>query len=299
MVLASWPLKKHKGEPVELVAATDPEYCKWAAMQPWFREQHSNIYNILVQAQPEAEASPEHNQMQAAFLEDTWREALLFHLGFVNTGENESFLRSRLFLELREFITFSSENSSLGKVQFENKGWDVSFKYEPGRFICNINLVNVQKKCNCSKLNKVKDRYFLKPDKHQVGCFFSLSNWGVLLEKPLLEYLEDEKFLSTSVYDWSFSTVKDWLSVTSQERQRYGISKGELDILIEIKPDLGDDYPVVLRQIKGYPKSSHARVILLVRRQRFENVSPQEVKKVFQNSNIILIEEESLVQKIV
>ena len=43
-----FPIGKYKGKPVELVIA-NRQYVEWITAQPWFREQHAPIYNILVQ----------------------------------------------------------------------------------------------------------------------------------------------------------------------------------------------------------------------------------------------------------
>lgn len=70
-------------------------------------------------------------------------------------------------------------------------------------------------------------------------------------------------------------------------------------IFVELKPDLGDDFPNVLRQMKGYMLRSHSsgpgsRTVLLVRRARFEHVSLDQVVSFFAAEGIHLVLEEEL-----
>jgi Exodeoxyribonuclease X-like C-terminal len=74
------PFGKYKGQPVEAVLAADPGYCDWLTGQPWVRDRYVNVYNVLI-AHGEQQDSPEHNQMQARFLDDAWCLALADHLG--------------------------------------------------------------------------------------------------------------------------------------------------------------------------------------------------------------------------
>lgn len=69
------PFGKYKGQPVEIMAA-DADYCEWLTAQPWFRSRYGNVYNILISSGAEPQDSPEHNQMQARFLDSEWCFAL-------------------------------------------------------------------------------------------------------------------------------------------------------------------------------------------------------------------------------
>ena len=66
------PFGKYKGQPVEALAA-DRDYCDWLCAQPWFTTKYRDVYNIIIiNYGSEPQDSPEHNQMQACFLKDTW-----------------------------------------------------------------------------------------------------------------------------------------------------------------------------------------------------------------------------------
>jgi uncharacterized protein (DUF3820 family) len=117
------PFGKYKGRPVEDMAA-DRDYCDWMAQQPWFREKFANIYNVVINYGVEPTETPEHNAMQARFLDDAYCLALLQHV------------RPGKLLEIRRLIDRDITERMLPRntrrwdsqtveTSFEFKGWDV------------------------------------------------------------------------------------------------------------------------------------------------------------------------------
>lgn len=70
------PFGKYKGQPIELLAA-DPQYCDWLASQDWFRERYSKIYTVIINNFAQPEDTPEHNKMQARFLDNDFAKAAI------------------------------------------------------------------------------------------------------------------------------------------------------------------------------------------------------------------------------
>jgi hypothetical protein len=70
------PFGKYKDKPVELMIS-DRQYCEWLAAQPWFKEKYQTIYNVIINAGPELEDTPEHNRLQAMFLNKEFCKALI------------------------------------------------------------------------------------------------------------------------------------------------------------------------------------------------------------------------------
>ena len=97
------PFGKYKGQPIELLAA-DPQYCDWLASQDWFRERYNKIYTVIINNFAQPEDTPEHNQMQAKFLDSSY--TLAFFKTFVNT--------EKAFMAQKEI-----------DVEFEVDGFDV------------------------------------------------------------------------------------------------------------------------------------------------------------------------------
>jgi uncharacterized protein (DUF3820 family) len=190
MIAEIVPFGKYKGRPVEALAA-DEDYCEWLTAQPWFRQKYGNVYNILIQDGAEPQDSPEHNEMQARFLDDGWclRLGVLLWPGM---GIADQAIRNRTF---------------------EATGWDVVFD-------------------------------------------------AVLAAET---------------------------SLAGKTEMAPMIGRA----CIECKPDLGDDYPAVLRQVQGYrrDRSYFGRCCVVARRYAFERVTWEQVGRIFAASEIVLLAE--------
>lgn len=66
------PFGKYKGQPIE-VLAHDDQYRDWLMTQDWFRSRFPQLVQIVVNNFGQPSETPEHNQMQAAFLDEDWR----------------------------------------------------------------------------------------------------------------------------------------------------------------------------------------------------------------------------------
>jgi hypothetical protein len=81
------PFGKYKGQPVEAMAA-DRAYMDWLLAQPWFKDQHKNIYTLIINNFAEPSETPEHNALQALFLDDVFVKRVLavHHSGAIYEG---------------------------------------------------------------------------------------------------------------------------------------------------------------------------------------------------------------------
>lgn len=105
------PVGKYKGQPVE-VLANDPSYRTWLTGQDWFRQNHPAHYTIIVNNFATPDETPEHNALQARFLDDDLCRSLARTVQ-VRKGGYVSHGRSRV----------------AGRA-FENSGWDVTFRID-------------------------------------------------------------------------------------------------------------------------------------------------------------------------
>lgn len=71
------PFGKYKGQPLETLA-NDREYSDWLMQQGWFREKFPQFVQVIVNNFGEPTESPEHNQMQARFLDREWQAKFTF-----------------------------------------------------------------------------------------------------------------------------------------------------------------------------------------------------------------------------
>ena len=65
------PFGKYKGRPA-LELAADRAYCEWLTAQPWFSERYRDVYNVVINYGAEPTETPEHNALQARFLDDAF-----------------------------------------------------------------------------------------------------------------------------------------------------------------------------------------------------------------------------------
>ncbi len=66
---------RYRGQSIEALAA-DRRYCEWLLMQPWFTKHHKKTHRLLMQMGIRVEETPEHNKMQARFLDQDLCEQL-------------------------------------------------------------------------------------------------------------------------------------------------------------------------------------------------------------------------------
>lgn len=61
------PFGKYRGRDITEVAE-DTQYFKWLSQQPWFSAQHNELYQLVINNFAEPDETPEHNALQARFL---------------------------------------------------------------------------------------------------------------------------------------------------------------------------------------------------------------------------------------
>lgn len=84
------PFGKHKGKPI-FALAEDKSYTDWLIAQPWFKEQHMTIYNVVINNYRTTDDTPEHNAIQIQFLDSDFSAKLAYLLHpdlFYWTSEN-------------------------------------------------------------------------------------------------------------------------------------------------------------------------------------------------------------------
>jgi uncharacterized protein (DUF3820 family) len=69
---ALMPIGKYKGKSLEVVAA-DSKYCEWLVQQDWANERYGHIIQFISNGAQENQETPEHNRIQALFLDRDFR----------------------------------------------------------------------------------------------------------------------------------------------------------------------------------------------------------------------------------
>jgi hypothetical protein len=113
------PFGKYKGQPVEQLQ-NDREYTKWLLSQDWFNSRYSNIRTLIINNFKEEAESPEHNKLQAKFLDRTFAISVIS--AALNLPDWNSWISAEVE-PLRHMDGF--ESHAYYKCIFEHAGWDV------------------------------------------------------------------------------------------------------------------------------------------------------------------------------
>lgn len=65
------PFGKYKGQPLE-VLQQDKGYCDWLMAQDWLQSRFPELRTLIINNFAEPTETPEHNALQARFLEDAF-----------------------------------------------------------------------------------------------------------------------------------------------------------------------------------------------------------------------------------
>lgn len=101
------PFGKYKGQPVSVLAG-DPSYCDWIMGQDGIKQKWPVVYNLIVNNFTRSEDTPEHNRLQAQFLDRNFVEKFLYHVSrYIWPSRADCYRRVQM--------------------DFEFRGWDVYF----------------------------------------------------------------------------------------------------------------------------------------------------------------------------
>lgn len=98
------PFGKYKGRTIDELRL-DSKYCDWLSQQPWFREKFQSLHLTIVNAAPEPQETPVHNEMQSRLLDDDFVLCLLHPVWDAPDRR-------------------AIQTPKIGKKIFEQDGWD-------------------------------------------------------------------------------------------------------------------------------------------------------------------------------
>ena len=286
------PFGKHKGQPVEILLA-DPGYRDWLLAQPWVRDRYPTFHQVIINYGAEPAETPEHNQMQAAFLDDGRCFALARLLWPRRSwGLDAVRVPAETAGHLAEFSAYLKREDSPAEIvprRFEHEGWDVAYGIVPASVDWHVTSLPP---CTCA------------PCDHG-GCREDASCHGGTL------YCDHQRCSRKSapepggrdagwhcdescLWAWGRSAGRaSWL-LADHDSDREAWPSWDGQVLAELKPDLGDDYPAVLRQVKRYPSEHGDRRVVVARRLGFTSVTRDQVTEIFAASGITLIAESDI-----
>jgi hypothetical protein len=71
------PFGKYQGQTIGEVLVRDPQYADWLASQAWFAQRFAELHAAILSRGAASEDTPEHNAIQARFLDASFRIAFL------------------------------------------------------------------------------------------------------------------------------------------------------------------------------------------------------------------------------
>jgi hypothetical protein len=293
------PFGKYKGQPVEVLLA-DQGYRDWLMAQDWFRNRFGAIYQTVINYGAEPQETPEHNEMQAAFLDDDrcFRLAQLLYPN--HPYDREAIRKDRswagygqaLAERFRDHLRAVWEDAYIDSRQFEAAGWDVVYYVEPASL--QLQVISLPP-CACGPCNH-SDCLDKAPCRggdpsYQWACQHRYHKPRGVPQKANSVYSTH----CDRACPWSdFHTAKWLLNERDSNLSHYFQPGMPGMVRIECKPDLGDDFPAVLRQVLRYDREHGDRCCVLVRRPHFERVTWDQVAAMFKASNIVLLREADL-----
>jgi hypothetical protein len=354
------PFGKYKDRPVAELAA-DAGYRDWVLSQPWVAERYPVLYQVLIQGAPPSQDSPEHNEMQARFLDDGWclRLASLLDPGYgfpeaaaaVAGWERDNHTcdgcggQPCRNLDIRYTVIEPEVNGR----EFEKQGWDVFFQYRSGGF-------GQAWRCTCAV---VLDEHWAgtapgavtqwaslddliarkeprkpygppsepsRPDPESYRQLYPPSPYGYQQDRAEKAYAQAAEAYPEQLshyrgalaryqaeladYEKSAAGYPDWKHYVLDHRDHAAqFRRGHWGtrIAAELKPDLGDDYPSVLRQVQryliqrmpaGYGRTQEVPAceapFLVARRAQFRSVTLDQVREIFASAGIRLVMESEI-----
>lgn len=257
------PFGKYKGQPLEVLAA-DPDYAQWMIQTPRLREQHPDVYTIVINNFQEPNETPEHNALQVLFLEQDYREAFIRHIGQKTikfSGERQHHFRT-----LDELISIEVNHFKSGINRWiEERRQNIAGLER--------NLTDNEKSLeqNLKWLDDRKSGEVFGRDWHErdaEDAREAISNIKSKLEEARGNFGGDyDEYTSALNHntvviqtDARFEVKGVDVILKAKIRvEQTNISPGRVSgffsesplgqIAIELKPSVGDDYPTVLRQM--------------------------------------------------
>lgn len=225
---------KYRGQPLE-VLANDPGYTEWLMQQSWFRDRYPQVVQFIVNNFGEPGDTPEHNEMQARFLDVQWRTKFVACLfpDRVDEWSNPEYTYQKFFGWLNRIF-----EAKLGP---------------------SATMGSIHKPIHCPVLEVCEPIFEF--GKSSVDVAFNFETIEIEFTEPQKRDCRDVSFLF-------YKRLQP------------------MDLLIEIKPTVGDSYPAFLRQINR----SQCQY-LLFRNFSAVGATEDQFRKIFAASNIRVVSE--------
>jgi len=276
------PFGKYRGRPVEALA-NDRDYCDWLMAQAWFRERYGGVYTLIVNNFAEPSETPEHNALQARFLNDALCIALLHALRWTPAAKPIDWIRewtaTRITPELERDIEWSKKELAqirgvqeqlqplkprLAPLITQREALLDQIQQEGGPDLRNRGRYDFERWLEhhkdhplfalTSQIREISGRddpFTLAQVLERLEQSESIHAAAKAAQEKAAQYAECPVQPKITIARRVFET-RGWDVVFTADAhdELYGV-RAVTTVALELKPSLGDDYPAVLRQMKA------------------------------------------------
>ncbi|HTT96883.1 MAG TPA: hypothetical protein VMF58_02450 [Rhizomicrobium sp.] len=304
------PFGKYRGRHLTEVLATDPNYGDWLKSQDWFVKKYPLFQQIIVELGNSAEETPEHNSLQARFLDEQFCEAVARAIWPADIDHR---LKQQAWKNRRSILIATVE-----KPEWDNgKACTISETKRSLLRLARLRTEISQAEATL-RLDVIKrlPKYGREEDPAKCRTVWEkerlhLSNQLKKMQTTLAEHRRSLTVARTKVAE-----VLPLQAEIKFHRHHFEIEKHSdvfMDVslcaaldpakseiretfCIEVKPSMGDDYPAALREINAQRErlraSNAASVrywVLLVGHYTGQAVDQENVKALFKQSDISMV----------
>jgi uncharacterized protein (DUF3820 family) len=255
------PFGKYKGRSIIELQETDPGYLQWLVAQDWFREKFITLHQTIINRGGEPSETPEHNYYQALFLDEKFAGAVF---DAAHPGEREQRALQWIAQNFRD-------EHELWKL--EDKAKDLRRNVDYYAVNYNPSFLNLsQKQLQEQELERTQKLTQTQAQLSEVNEKLAAleTQCAIATAQPI----NPAKLPAFSV---EFETEGADVQITVEDNRHWRVG-------IEIKPAIGDDYPAVLRQMKGSSSDT-----LYIVTYTGAGASLDQVKKIFKASGIAIL----------
>lgn len=277
------PFGKYRGQPVDALLA-DQDYLRWAMAQPgivaMLQARHPAIFNIITVGAPNNDDTPDHNRLQARFLDRKFQEAFIECVsGEViaeRIAENRNADDADALKALAEFSVFVTTTHAQTTQSLER--YRRSLADEPdSSYYQTIVRTDTEELFKLSAARAGLADYVhpgfpaLPP---LIKVEFELGydvRMTIVWQHSMYEPLYDEN---------SYKNKVRWPAKVTKVQRDHDV------YTIEVKPLIGDDFPAVLRQVK-----QNGADIVVAGRFEAAGATLEQARQMFGDKSLVLLAE--------
>jgi hypothetical protein len=312
------PFGKYKGQPME-VLLSDTSYITYQKQQPgfmkWLEENHVTIYNIFTTGAQQVQDTPEHNRLQARFLDKKFQLAFFDVINGYTVREH--FLKR-----------VKSKQKDIDSSTLEIANCNDKLPLAKTSLNENIQLAIAKLQTDINTSTDIKS-YIIEHKRSAINHLRSgnidIFSWDYGIAKSLKELNDKIENLNHAIRasNRAIDTAKQYLSIYQsiaadplilktevtfehgydvhikfqKYSARFEVGDYEDDFIeyvtirTEVKPSVGDNYPAVLRQMRINQKESDAIDALLIGKFESESIDIDQLRGIFGRYKVVLLSE--------